>query len=139
MRFLEKVGNALARFFYGRNGVDALCWAGLVLELLLSIAAGFVSGKAAGNILGFFILVLQVVILYRIFSKNLPRRRAENARFLAFFTPKRNAVRAAFERMRDREHKYVHCSCGSYCRVPRGVGTVELRCPKCGKTHRVKT
>ena len=35
MSFFQKMGNALSRFMYGRNGVDQLGWASLVLVLLL--------------------------------------------------------------------------------------------------------
>ena len=33
MSFFQKLGNALSRFMYGRNGSDQLGWASLVLLL----------------------------------------------------------------------------------------------------------
>ena len=101
---------------YGRNGVDALNWALFVLEL-----------------------VLMFIVLIRIFSRDLTQRRAENAKFLSWWAPKMNAMRGAQARRADKAHKYVRCSCGAYCRVPKGVGKVELTCPKCGKKKVVKT
>ena len=36
MSFFQKLGNALSRFMYGRNGSDQLGWASLVLLLVLN-------------------------------------------------------------------------------------------------------
>ena len=58
---------------------------------------------------------------------------------MQWWGPKQSALRGAKARRADKEHKYVKCSCGTYCRVPRSVGTVELTCPKCGKKRIVKT
>ena len=91
------------------------------------------------KILSFAETVLWVLLLCRMFSKNITKRRAENAKFMAWWEPKRNALRGAKARRADAAHKYVRCSCGTYCRVPRGVGTVELTCPKCGAKRVVKT
>ena len=41
---MNKLRNALSRFMYGRNGVDALSWALFGLELLLSIIGSLVRG-----------------------------------------------------------------------------------------------
>ena len=70
---------------------------------------------------------------------DLARRQAENAKFLTWWTPKANAIRGAKARRADKAHKYVRCSCGAYCRVPKNIGKVELTCPKCGKKRVVKT
>ena len=41
MNFLQRIGNALSRFMYGRNGVDRLTltmvWTALVLDIILSL------------------------------------------------------------------------------------------------------
>ena len=124
---------------YGRNGVDALSWALFALELVLSVVCSFVRVRAVASVLSFLSFVLMFIVLIRIFSRNLDQRRAENARFLAWWMPKANAMRGAQARRADKAHKYVRCSCGAYCRVPRGVGKIELTCPKCGRKKVVKT
>ena len=136
---MRKFRDALCRFMYGRNGVDALNWALFALELALSVVCSFVRVRAAASVLSFLSFVLMFVVLIRIFSRNLDQRRAENAKFLAWWMPKANAMRGAQARRADKAHKYVRCSCGAYCRAPRGVGKVELTCPKCGKKKVVKT
>ena len=39
---MSKFRNALCRFMYGRNGVDALSWALVVLEVVLSLLSAFI-------------------------------------------------------------------------------------------------
>lgn len=136
---MSKFRNALYRFMYGRNGVDALSWALVVLEVVLSLLSAFIHVRGVSQALYFVSTVLMFVVLLRIFSRNLARRQAENAKFLTWWTPKANAIRGARARRADKAHKYVRCSCGAYCRVPRGVGKIELTCPKCGRKRVVKT
>lgn len=124
---------------YGRNGVDALSWALVVLEVVLSLLSSFIHMRGVSQALYFVSTALMFVVLLRIFSRNLARRQAENAKFLTWWTPKANAIRGARARRADKAHKYVRCSCGAYCRVPRGVGKIELTCPKCGKKKVIKT
>ena len=135
---MNKLRNALSRFMYGRNGVDALGWALFGLELLLSIIGTFVRVQAVSSALYFVTMALMFMILLRMFSRNLTARRAENAKFLAWITPFLNDVRGAKARRADTAHKYARCSCGAWCRVPRGVGKVELTCPKCGRRRIIK-
>ena len=141
--FVYKIRCALARFMYGRNGIDqlgrvmlygilALCVVGMFLQSLQRV-------PIVGKILSLVETMLWVLLLCRMFSKNLTKRRAENAKFMAWWEPKRNELRGAKARRADTAHKYVRCSCGTYCRVPRNVGKVELTCPKCGAKRVVKT
>lgn len=136
---MSKFRNALYRFMYGRNGVDALSWALVVLEVVLSLLSSFIHVRGVSQVLYFVSTALMFVVLLRIFSRNLARRQAENAKFLTWWTPKANAIRGARARRADKAHKYVRCSCGAYCRVPRGVGKIELTCPKCGRKKVIKT
>ena len=136
---MSKFRNALYRFMYGRNGVDALSWALVVLEVVLSLLSAFIHVRGVSQALYFVSTALMFVVLLRIFSRDLARRQAENAKFLTWWTPKANAIRGARARRADKAHKYVRCSCGAYCRVPRGVGKIELTCPKCGRKKVIKT
>ncbi len=136
---MSKFRNALYRFMYGRNGVDALSWALVVLEVVLSLLSSFIHVRGVSQALYFVSTALMFVVLLRIFSRNLARRQAENAKFLTWWTPKANAIRGAKARRADKAHKYVRCSCGAYCRVPRGVGKIALTCPKCGRKKVIKT
>lgn len=136
---LYRIRCALARFMYGRNGMDPLGWAMLTLSVLLSLIRSLLGSSAVTLVIYTVSLVLWIAVLFRMFSRNLEKRRAENAKFMSWWGPKQSGLRGAKARRADKTHKYVRCSCGTYCRVPRGVGKVELTCPKCGAKRIVKT
>ena len=137
--FLYRLRSAAARFMYGRSGIDQLGWALLIAEFVLSILSGLIRPGLVSLLLRMLSVALTVLLFYRIFSRNVVKRRAENERFLRWWIPVRTGFRDARERRADKAHKYVKCSCGAWCRVPRGVGKVELMCPKCGAKTIVKT
>lgn len=137
--FFYRMQNYVARFLYGRNGMDQLGWATLVAELILSLVTPLVRVRGLWMLLRFVSLALTALFLFRFLSRNLFRRRAENAAFLRLWTPVRTGFRDARQRWGDKSHKYVKCDCGVWCRVPRNVGKVELMCPKCGAKKIVKT
>lgn len=124
---------------YGRNGVDQLCLALLLLEGAVYLLCFFFYRGFAGAALRLLALLLTAAFFFRLLSRNLDRRRAENARFLFWFGPRLGGLRDWFGRRADRAHCYSRCVCGAWCRVPRGVGKVELICPRCGKKHIIKT
>lgn len=133
--FLYRVSSAMARFMYGRNGSDQLGSAMLVLYLILIIIQPLFRRVAAVHlILEFLSLALAAAVLFRIFSRNLNKRRAENARFLSWWSPVKNRITGIRRRSQDKEHKYFTCkNCKTICRVPAGKGKIEITCPKCGE------
>ena len=137
--FFYKIRCALARFMYGRNGTDQLGLATLAVILLLGIVSSLVRIPLVQSIFAVIEFGMWVLLMVRMFSKNLAKRQSENAKFMAWWGPKQNGLRGAKARRADKTHKYVRCVCGTYCRVPRGVGKVELTCPKCGVKKIVKT
>lgn len=136
--FFYRIQNAIARFMYGRNGTDPLNMALLVaymaLWLLGSLLVALLDSRLLLHLLNALSLVLAVVLLWRTFSKNLPKRRAENARFLSWWGPVKSRFAGAKARRQDKAHKYFTCkNCKTICRVPVGKGKVEITCPKCGR------
>ena len=132
MGFFRKIGNALARFMYGRNGLDQLgftcIWGAIVLDLINL----FVKNAVLYRIFGTLSMLLAVWTIFRMLSRNLPKRREENGWYLnRVIYPLKN--RRA--RRQDKEHKYFTCpNCRTVCRVPRGKGRIVITCPKCGGT-----
>ena len=123
----------MARFMYGRNGADQLGMATLVVGIALDVVSMFMRTDTARRILGAATAVLLFVMLFRMFSKNLQKRRAENAWFLnKVLYPVKRKSGAARQRMQDKEHKYFTCpNCKTVCRVPKGKGKIVITCPKC--------
>ena len=139
MSFFQKLGNAFSRFMYGRNGSDQLGWASIVLLLVLNTVNLFMrsGSETVHTILSTASLLLMVWILFRMFSRNLPKRRRENAWFLAKIV---NPVKNRRMRSMDKQHKYFTCpNCRTVCRVPRGKGNIIITCPKCGGSIRGKS
>ena len=132
-----KLQCALVRFMYGRNGTDqlnrAILWAYLGLWLAGILLGGISDSALLHSLVSFLMTALAAVLLWRTFSKNLPRRRAENQRFLAWWQPIRSRMAGARARRQDREHRYFTCrACKTICRVPAGKGRIVITCPKCG-------
>lgn len=129
MSVWEKCKAWLRNFMTGRSGPDqfslALIWAGLICYLIdLFARTGLIS------LLG---MAAYVWAIFRLFSRNVEKRRAENARYLQ----KTGALRVQFRQARVRfknrkEYKYFKCpQCRSILRLPRGVGEVTVTCGKC--------
>lgn len=136
--FFYRIQNAIARFMYGRNGTDqlnmAIVVAYMVLWLLGSLLVALLDSRLLMHLINALSLVLAVTLLWRTFSKNLPKRRAENARFLSWWYPVKSRFAGAKARRQDKDHKYFTCkNCKTICRVPIGKGKVEITCPKCGQ------
>ena len=138
MGFFQRIGNAMARFMYGRNGVDQLNRALAAAYLILFFGGTLVSGVLKSELLATIFAtvenVVMLLLIFRMFSKNLAKRRAENAKFLQLvWWP----LKRKFTAVKDREHKYFTCpNCRTVCRVPRGKGKIVITCPKCrGEIH----
>ena len=134
MGFFRKIGNALARFMYGRNGMDqlnlALMWLVLLLDLIAIPLRRYQLLYAA---LYWLSMVGWVYVLFRIFSKNLYKRRGENQKWINWVWKMKNRSAGAKARHADKDHKYFTCkNCKAICRVPVGKGKVVITCPKCG-------
>ncbi len=135
MNFFQRIGNALSRFMYGRNGVDRLgltmIWAALLLDIINMLLR---EKPVVSGITGLVSGVLLFTALFRMFSRNLEKRRAENTRFMEkVWWPVSRRMAGARQQRMDKEHRYFTCHrCGAMCRVPRGKGRIVITCPRCG-------
>lgn len=134
---------AVARFMYGRNGMDqmnrTLLWAYLALCILRALLVIVTRSIVLSRIFDLLITVMAVYLLFRMFSKNLPKRREENQKFMSWVWKTRNSAAGAKARRADKEHKYFTCKCGTVCRVPVGKGKIVITCPQCGAKIEAKT
>lgn len=142
MSFFQRIGNALARFMYGRNGADqlnaALIWVILILDLVTMLVQRWL--PLLSTVLYGISMAGWVYVLFRVFSKNLPKRRAENQRFASWWWRVKSSRSGARARHADKEHRYFTCkTCRTICRVPVGKGKIIITCPKCGTEIKAKT
>ena len=143
MSFFQKIGNAIVRFMYGRNGMDqlnrTLFW-GYIAVFLGQVLFSALRLQIPALICEIVLWPLMVLILFRMFSKNLPKRRAENQKFVNWWWGVKNRNASAKARHADKDHKYFTCkTCGTICRVPVGKGKSIITCPKCGAQIHAKT
>lgn len=139
MSFWEKIKQSLRSFMMGRNGTDqlsmALLWCGLTLYLLGSIFSSAQSGLFVllGMLASLLGMASYIFCIYRIFSRNLEKRRAENRRYMAFTEKKRTERRQAKVRYQNRKtYKYFKCpGCKAWLRLKRGSGVVTVTCSRC--------
>lgn len=121
------------RFMSGRYGGDAFS-SFLSLTALVVVVLGLFVPGLFGMLLGWLGWAALIYSYYRIFSRNIPKRAAENRWFLA----QRYAVQQRFASARTRfaqrkVYRYFRCPrCRQQLRVPRGRGRISITCPKCG-------
>lgn len=117
---------------YGRYGMDSLG----KFTIAAGVAAIVLSTFVRWRILPLVSWVCIIAAYYRMFSKNVRKRSAENQWYLnktyklrTFFYKQKNLLA-----QRKTHHIYRCPSCRQKIRVPRNEGKIEIRCPKCGAT-----
>ena len=136
MKFREKI----ARFMYGRRGMDELNRFLLIAVLVLIVLSWLTSGLLR-SVLGLAELAGLVWCYIRALSRNIYKRQKENEWYLK----KKNAVLDWFRSLRDRwqqrkDYRFFRCpSCHALLRVPKNKGKLLLTCRKCGNRFERKT
>ena len=119
----------LIRFMAGRYGFDSFGKATLIVALIVML----LSGLFESAILSLLSWALIIYTYFRLFSRNIYRRSAENQAYLA----KTRGIRTWFNSQkslmaqRKTHHIYKCPTCRQKIRVPKGKGKIEIRCPKC--------
>lgn len=139
MSFWQKIKQSFRSFMSGRNGADnlsmALLWTGLILYLLGSIVGSIQSTIFAllGMLLSTLGFASYIYCIFRIFSRNLDKRRAENRRYVLMMEKKATERRQAKVRFQNRKtYKYFKCpGCRAWLRLPRGAGVKTITCSRC--------
>ena len=118
----------LQRFMSGRYGSDAFGNFLCVVSLICLVLGLFV------GIFYYIGLALLIYTYFRMLSRNVSKRYAENQMFLQ----KSAGVRAKFARFKQRfslrkTYRYFSCPrCKQQIRVPKSRGRISITCPKCG-------
>lgn len=126
----------LAAFMYGRYGADELSKGILIVYVALAVVMLFIPNTIARIILNFVSLALCIFMFYRMFSKNIPKRTAENQTYLRA----KRKVKEWFLLRRNKwkyrkTHVYRKCPhCKVQIRLPKVKGEHKCACPKCGES-----
>ena len=130
------IRNAIQRFMYGRYGNDPLNMFLMGLYLLVYLVFIFVRVEP----LYWISFALLLITLFRLLSRNIERRRMENAKFMKAAGPVISWLHMRRDMRRDKEHVYFKCpSCGQRLRVPRGKGQITVTCRSCGASFQEKS
>lgn len=117
----------LISFMQGRYGSDelniVLLVAAVILNLLSPIARIF-SGLGA---------ICICYAIYRMFSRNIYKRRSENAKILPYVS----FIKAKFKN-KGHSKLFMCPKCKRTLRVPKGKGKITLSCP-CGEVLKRKS
>ena len=119
----------LQRFMVGRYGPDHLSFAMIILSFILSLLYAILAYMPL-IFLSYFIFGLA---LFRLLSRNIYRRRAENDKFIKYWWPIRTRIKRVTDRIKQaRTFKIFKCKkCKNKLRIPRGKGKLQVTCPKC--------
>lgn len=117
----------------GRYGMDSLNGFILVLSFVIWTVNIFVFNRLAHYIIMVVQLLLVALFIFRMLSRNVTMRSAENRRFQKVYEPVKNWVQLTYKRIRDRkDYRYLKCPvCKAQLRVKNIKGRHNVRCPKC--------
>ena len=123
------------KFMQGRYGVDEFSRFTMGVALALIILTMFVNivNRSVGSVLDFLGIAAIVYAYFRIFSRNIQQRYAENQKYLQMTSKLRLRFNKEKNLMKQRKthHIYACPGCGQKIRIPRGKGKIEIECPKC--------
>ena len=123
------------KFMQGRYGVDGFARFTMGVALVcIVVSVFFQKGSTAGALLNTLGLAAIIYTYFRILSRNVSKRYAENQKYLSMTSKLRQSFNREKSMMQQRKthHIYTCQGCGQKIRIPRGSGKkVEIDCPKC--------
>lgn len=123
------------KFMQGRYGVDGFARFTMGVALVcIVVSVFFQKGSTIGALLNTLGLAAIIYTYFRILSRNISRRYAENQKYLSMTSKLRQSFNREKSMMQQRKthHIYTCPGCGQKIRIPRGSGKkVEIDCPKC--------
>lgn len=142
-QFFNKLAVKFQRFMVGRYGIDelykALLWMYLILIILVAIINNVITSTVLYYIVSCLPWAFFIFIFYRVFSKNIEKRRKENEQWLKFTFK----VKKRFKLFKDRwkfrkQYVFKKCpKCKVVLRLKRKKGKHNVCCPHCGQNFKV--
>ena len=119
------------KFMEGRYGVDGFARFTMGVALVCIVASVFFrNGSTTGAILNTVGLAAIIYTYFRMLSRNIQKRYAENQKYLSMTAKIRQWFRKEKNMMEQRKTHHIY-TCGQKIRIPRGKGKIEIDCPKC--------
>jgi hypothetical protein len=118
---------------YGNDGLNKLLMIVAIVFLVLSFIVGNV----------FYILAVLCLLAayYRMFSRNLYKRAAENQRYMMRVRKIREFTQLRMNHLKQlKSYRFFVCpKCKQKIRIPKGKGKIEITCRTCGEKFIRKT
>ena len=128
------------RYGFGYGKADRINLCLICVYIVLGIVNIFVRNLAATYILSVLSLAAVAYLIFRMFSTNVPARRAENENFCLIFRAVGVFFKYNFRKIKEvgkaRYRKCPHCSATIRLPIKRGKHTVC--CPKCRERFDVR-
>lgn len=124
----------------GRYGADGLFYFEIAVYLIFCIITAPFGTGYVRYILNAAALLIAFHALYRCLSRNIVKRQAENAKFLAVKRKVTMFFKRQINRIKYRKIKvYKKCpSCGVFLCLPKKKGVHTVKCPSCRHRFDVK-
>lgn len=122
------------RFMQGRYRVDQLSKFLMGVALVSIVLSVFVRrGTVLYAVLDTLGIAAIIYVYFRIFSRDIQKRYAENQKYLSMTSKLRTRFQKEKNLMEQRKtyHIYKCPGCGQKIRIPKGKGKIEISCPKC--------
>ncbi len=131
----NRLRNTLIRFMAGRYGTDKFNNFLLVVYLLLWFVGLFFRRGWVDAVLYALSMLVLVYAVFRMLSRNIPQRQAENERFLRLWNQLNIGkwLKRQWDRLRDIRHwRYRRCpACRAWLRLPLKRGRRTVTCSRC--------
>ena len=153
-----KLRNRIYQFMQGRNGIDAFARFINILGLSFVLTAllftflstafwrhGMQGAATVFTVLHYVFygvgLILMIYWAFRVFSRNVAKRQAENTRFLYARQKAKRKLGVLKSRWKDRKnYRYFKCpKCRQQMRAPRNKGKIRVTCRSCAHVFETKT
>ena len=127
-QWLEQFNRMYAVWMQERYGKDELNQFLLLVSLVPIVISLFFSKVL------YVALIPFGIAMYRWYSKDYAKRRKERDLYIHTFEDVAQWIKVQRRRWEDRKtHRYFTCEvCKTVFRVPKGKGSIEVTCPKCG-------
>lgn len=133
---MNKFQDKINKFLRGRYGIDELYRLLLIICLIVII----INMLFPSTIFRVLELIIFVICIYRVLSRDITRRRMENQKYLEL----RDKIISFFnyqkKKYNDRNtHMYKKCPyCHQKIRLPLKKGKHKVKCPNCKREFEVK-
>ena len=126
---MNRLREKFMRFMQGRNGFDQLSQFLNMVVLVIFVLSLFIKWPP----IYYLGLGLLVYMYFRVFSRNISKRYAENQKFCNMrydASIKWNKMKKQWEQRKI--YRFFRCPmCKQKVRVPKGRGKICITCPKC--------